>query len=848
MPFSDHPFDLGCSPTWTPRTSRTRGDQNVMENRLCLPALILCGGLLVACRAGPAPVPELGPRPPVALVDAAADAEGGAPPPVTQLPAVDVWTQHNDNARTGANLREVALSPASVTSGRFRRLFEWPVHGQQYAQPLYLSDVSYHGRVIDMAIVATMENFVEAFEVPAFRQPPSKTALWTVDSGKIGAPLRFTFAKMGLGPTLLGHNIRPWIGITSTPVVDRDLGLIYVCAKARHHETGRPTHYLAAIDFEGRLQQSTEIPQGVPDDFAMHQLQRPALLEANGQIYVAFGPHEDHPPYQGRVYAYDRKKLRQTGEFSALPPGASGGGIWQAGAGLASDSAGNVYAISSNTVGAGNAQDGVGQDAASSFLRLAPKPGPKLELAGSWTPANWRCQDKTDADLGSAGPLFDPSTGTLVGGGKEGILYALRPEALTGRHAGDDTSRAASKPCEGSRVPAQAGNGYTSIQASPIFEPNWKMDLIRWFDPAGQMMGYHHIHGSPALWRVDGEPNARLYLSAERDRLRAFELAADGKLQGSAPGVPPVSRDQSLCANSEHGMPGGFMSLSANGGDHSSGIVWVSMPRWNHDALHHVAPGVLRAYRAYPDGDDHQLTELWNSERGLDVARAPQDCSVGLGTHHERTFQFAKFASPTVARGRVYLPTFSNELIVYGLADDTLSIMGVGGAGGELDANVASTPVAPGALVTVNVVAKNVGSKAWRQGDQWRIACGQLEADSEGEPSVASGSDVPAGASFGGAVTIVAPDDEGTHYLRCALVHEGGAEPTASQDNGTAEVSFEVLRPECADLRKRRDDILSKFTPDGGLPMSLKPDTERLESDAEKRGCYLGGGHLDHAP
>src|ERR1019366_1928390 len=108
MPFSDHPFDLGCSPTWTPRTSRTRGDQNVMENRLCLPALILCGGLLVACRAGPAPVPELGPRPPVALVDAAADAEGGAPPPVTQLPAVDVWTQHNDNARTGANLREVA--------------------------------------------------------------------------------------------------------------------------------------------------------------------------------------------------------------------------------------------------------------------------------------------------------------------------------------------------------------------------------------------------------------------------------------------------------------------------------------------------------------------------------------------------------------------------------------------------------------------------------------------------------------------------------------------------------------------------------------------------------------------
>jgi hypothetical protein len=57
-------------------------------------------------------------------------------------------------------------------------------------------------------------------------------------------------------------------------------------------------------------------------------------------------------------------------------------------------------------------------------------------------------------------------------------------------------------------------------------------------------------------------------------------------------------------------------------------------------------PGVLRAY------DAATLRELWNSEE--DAARD------GLGL-------YAKYAPPTIANGRVYAPTFSNKVEVYGL-------------------------------------------------------------------------------------------------------------------------------------------------------------------------------------
>jgi hypothetical protein len=64
-----------------------------------------------------------------------------------------------------------------------------------------------------------------------------------------------------------------------------------------------------------------------------------------------------------------------------------------------------------------------------------------------------------------------------------------------------------------------------------------------------------------------------------------------------------------------------------------------------------VRPGVLRAF----DATDASK-ELWNS-----LQDATRD---DLGN-------FAKFSPPTVVNGKVYLPTFSNQLVVYGLLLET---------------------------------------------------------------------------------------------------------------------------------------------------------------------------------
>ena len=51
---------------------------------------------------------------------------------------VSVLSYHNDAASTGQNLNEQKLTPASVTSTAFGKIFSAAVDGQVFAQPLYV--------------------------------------------------------------------------------------------------------------------------------------------------------------------------------------------------------------------------------------------------------------------------------------------------------------------------------------------------------------------------------------------------------------------------------------------------------------------------------------------------------------------------------------------------------------------------------------------------------------------------------------------------------------------------------------------------------------------------------------
>jgi hypothetical protein len=77
----------------------------------------------------------------------------------------DVLTQHNDLARTGANLTEKTLTPTTLSEGKFGKLCFRLVDGNPYAQPLYASRVQITGRgVRNVVIVATEHNSVFAFD------------------------------------------------------------------------------------------------------------------------------------------------------------------------------------------------------------------------------------------------------------------------------------------------------------------------------------------------------------------------------------------------------------------------------------------------------------------------------------------------------------------------------------------------------------------------------------------------------------------------------------------------------------------------------------------------------------
>lgn len=70
----------------------------------------------------------------------------------------NVLTFHNDIARTGQNLTEVALTPSNVNSSSFGKLFSTAVDGKVDAQPLYVSQVTVGSQGVHSVIYAATEH------------------------------------------------------------------------------------------------------------------------------------------------------------------------------------------------------------------------------------------------------------------------------------------------------------------------------------------------------------------------------------------------------------------------------------------------------------------------------------------------------------------------------------------------------------------------------------------------------------------------------------------------------------------------------------------------------------------
>ena len=146
--------------------------------------------------------------------------------------------------------------------------------------------------------------------------------------------------------------------------------------------------------------------------------------------------------------------------------------------------------------------------------------------------------------------------------------------------------------------------------------------------------------GAPVYWNSPNNGPV-VYVWGPQDFLKAYKLVG-GQFQ-----TTPVT--QSTVQNSTGFSNSAPMSVSANSNLVGSGIVWASAS-FSGVATGALVPGILRAF------DATDLTnEIWDTKQN------PARDDVG---------NYAKFSPPTIANGKVYLATFSNQLLVYGLLPD----------------------------------------------------------------------------------------------------------------------------------------------------------------------------------
>jgi outer membrane protein assembly factor BamB len=391
--------------------------------------------------------------------------------------------------------------------------------------------------------------------------------------------------------------IAPEIGITSTPVIDRTIGAIYLVAMSST-SPGNDIHRLHALSLStgaemlgGPVTVSAVYsgPQMPEKTFVASQYkERAALLLANGEIYTTWSSHCDSSPYSSWVIAYDSSTLQLSQVFNAEPSGEPGGygAFWNSGYGPAADTSGNVYLMTANGFFDSNFDANgfpMNQDYGNAFIKLAPpvQGASTLTLTDYFTMHDTVEESGSDEDLGSGGGMLLPdmvdSNGQvrhlIVGAGKDCNIYLLDRDNL-GKFRPDSDIQAWQK--TGGAFPSNADN-----------------------PPSG-------VFGGPAYF------NNRIYFGAVGDSLRAFTIS-HAKLSTSDP----------MKTTNVFPYPGVTPSISANGT--LNGIVWV--------VLHTSTQGILEAY------DANNLVQLYSSEPG-----------PALGPS-------ARSTPPTIANGRVYVAT-----------------------------------------------------------------------------------------------------------------------------------------------------------------------------------------------
>jgi uncharacterized repeat protein (TIGR03806 family) len=546
-----------------------------------------------------------------------------APPDaaVPAAPKIAVLTQRYGNARLGWNDKEALLGPEVVGSPRFGKLFSRAVKGQIYAQPLVVPDLDLgpRGRH-DVVFVATQANRVYAFDAS---DPGQNAPLWMAD---LGASIAFVpmaspdFINRGFCGC---QDIYPELGITATPVIERTTGTLYVVSK--HLGPGDVFFLqLSALDLRTGTQKA-----GSPVKIT-------ASAPGGGD-----GAVDGKVAFDGRRQNVRAALLLLAGRLylaftshGDTPPYRG----WLMAYDAATLRQLSVFITVNNggggaiwMSGSGPSADEQGNIYVSTGNGTVTTTGPALDLSHAviklatnggvlrmldWFVAGaWQAFNAVDQDFGSSAVLVLPRSNTVFTAGKSGPAYLLDRNNL-GQYRPDD-SHALQK--------VQLPPPTTMYQHHAGF--------AYWEGPAGPMV---------FDWPSVGP-------QSQPGKLIGIKLTG-GRLEATPALVGP---------HVVMGKPGASVSISSSGP--RAGVVWTyaaEATSLDNTPQTSALPAILRAY------DASDLRPLWDSSRNR-ARDAP-------GNH-------AKFVIPSVANGRVYLPTFSEQLVVYGQLPEPGAPPGPGG-------------------------------------------------------------------------------------------------------------------------------------------------------------------------
>jgi hypothetical protein len=560
--------------------------------------------------------------------------------------AVDVTTVGINNTRQGWNKFETVLTPTSTP--RLKKIREFLVDEKIDVTPLVVGDKLY---------VFTMTNTAYVFDVNTGAQLATR---------QLAAPFDPRPDPGQMDRWLIYHH---W-GITATPVIDVATNTIYATTFGKPNTNSQNTernNMLWILDASTLADKKPPVliagnadngGGGIANGFTTpYQKMRAGLgllTDAGGNkaVVVSFSINGENPrgPGHGFVVAYDARGLNREAGFAPTPaiwnvtPGGGAGGVWMSGSGPAIDG-NDIYLTTGNGMDSGSMPGNFGE----SFVKLRYTAGvagedngkPKLAAIDFWGAFSDFGREDEDQDLGAAGVFLIPERGNLVGGGKDGILYNLNKDDL----GKDSWNPQFNLPFVATYLP-NAPNGPAGLPTTTAPDPNWPIvnrdRSLPMHTPSGKS---YHIHGTPVY--MEGTMRGIVYVWGENERLKAYNFDFATKRIASFRGegtqiasgnIPPPG-----------GMPGGRLVVSSNGTTPGTAVVWGVYPVQGN-ANSAVVHGALVAYSA-TTVTNGKLKQLFHSD-----ANPANDMG-----------NFAKYSTPVVANGRVYVGTFSNKVVEYGL-------------------------------------------------------------------------------------------------------------------------------------------------------------------------------------